>query len=84
MKRVLLFAFAAVAAAQTPPPPVVPDSVEAILDVTYSRVGEPVAMDVYKPKAKGPYPAVLAIHGGGFRAGSRKSYTALCIKLAAT
>ena len=83
MNRVLLSALAAfAAAAQTQPPPVVPDSVEAILNVTYSRVGEPVAMDIYKPKAKGPYPAVLAIHGGGFRAGARTSYTALCIRLA--
>ncbi len=80
----VLAALAAAAQAQTPRPaaPVVPDTVEAILDVTYSRVGEPVAMDVYKPKAKGPHPAVLAIHGGGFRAGARTSYTALCIRLA--
>ena len=91
MTRALLFAlFVLAAAAQTqappaparPVPPVVPDTVEAILNVTYSRVGEPVAMDIYKPKAKGPYPAVLAIHGGGFRAGARTGYTALCIKLA--
>lgn len=68
--------------AQAPPAPQVPDSVEAIPNVVYSRVGEPVAMDIYKPKAKGPYPAVLAIHGGGFRAGSRAGYTALCIRLA--
>jgi acetyl esterase/lipase len=81
MKRALVF-LAALAHAQTPAPPVVPDTVEAILNVTYSRVGEPVALDVYKPKTKGPYPAVLAIHGGGFRAGARTSYTALCIKLA--
>ena len=83
MKSALFFALAVAAIAQTrPAPPVVPDTVEAILNVTYSRVGEPVALDVYKPKAKGPYPAVLAIHGGGFRAGARTSYTALCIKLA--
>ncbi len=86
MKRILLLtltAFAAAALAQAPPPAlVVPDTVEAILDVTYSRVGEPVAMDLYKPKTKGPHPAVLAIHGGGFRAGSRSDYAELCIKLA--
>lgn len=78
----LLVLAATSAAQQTPTPPVVPDSVEVILNVTYSRVGEPVAMDIYKPKAKGPFPAVLAIHGRGFRAGSRASYTALCIRLA--
>jgi len=30
----------------------------------------------------GPFPAVLCIHGGGFRAGTRAGYDALCIKLA--
>jgi len=33
-------------------------------------------------KGEGPYPAVLCIHGGGFRAGKRESYEALCVKLA--
>lgn len=78
----VLLAAAALLRSQTPTPPAVPESVEALLDVEYSRVGEPVAMDIYRPKAPGPYPAVLAIHGGGFRAGTRKGYTALCIKLA--
>jgi len=31
---------------------------------------------------EGPFPAVLCIHGGGFRAGKRDSYDALCLKLA--
>ncbi|MEZ5355717.1 MAG: alpha/beta hydrolase fold domain-containing protein [Bryobacteraceae bacterium] len=83
-KRLLILVMAAMALdAQPPrPAPTVPDSVEAITEVVYSRVGQPVAMDVYKPKAKGPHPAVLAIHGGGFRAGSRTGYAALCIRLA--
>lgn len=84
IRHVALLAAAAACAwaqpAATPPP--VPESVEALLDIEYSRVGEPVQMDVYRPKAPGPYPAVLAIHGGGFRGGSRKGYTALCIRLA--
>lgn len=67
--------------AQQPPPPL-PDDVQAELDVEYSRVGERVAMDIYRPKATGVYPAVLAIHGGGFRGGNRQSYRALCVKLA--
>ncbi|MCC6539291.1 MAG: alpha/beta hydrolase fold domain-containing protein [Bryobacterales bacterium] len=73
---------AASAFAQQAPAPTVPDTVEALLNVEYSRVGEPVAMDIYRPKTKGPHPAVLAIHGGGFRGGRRQSYAALCIRLA--
>jgi acetyl esterase/lipase len=62
----------------------VPDSVAAELDVEYSRVGERLAMDIFRPKgaSSGRLPAVVAVHGGGFRRGSRNSYQALCIELA--
>lgn len=39
-------------------------------------------MDIVRPKEAGARPAVLAIHGGGFRAGSRKGYQATCAMLA--
>ena len=40
-------------------------------------------LNIAHPKtAKGPLPAVLCIHGGGFRAGTRDSYDSLCQKLA--
>lgn len=53
-------------------------------DVEYSRVGEPVKMDVAWPQAAGPpRPGVVAIHGGGFRGGKRDSYHPLIEKLAA-
>lgn len=82
--RLAVFLFATLAFAQPPKPipPVVPDDVVLDFDVEYSRVGERVAMDIFRPKGGGPHPAVLAIHGGGFRAGSRASYHRLCIKLA--
>lgn len=68
--------------AAPPKPPAVPDDVQAEFDVEYSRVGERVAMDIFRPKnAAGAQPAVLCIHGGGFRAGSRAGYHALAIKL---
>lgn len=51
-------------------------------DVDYSNVGARVAMDVVRPVGPGPFPAVVAIHGGGFRRGSRDSYVPLCNKLA--
>ena len=69
-------------AQQPPAPPSIPDDLTATLDVEYSRVGERVAMDIIRPKTPGPNPTILAIHGGGFRAGSRASYIPLCIKLA--
>lgn len=60
-----------------------PAGVTAEFDVEYSRVGERVAMDIFRPaKASGPLPAVLCVHGGGFRAGNRASYHNLAMKLA--
>ena len=44
---------------------------------------ESLKMDVVRPRgARNPLPAVVCIHGGGFRAGSRDGYLPLCIKLA--
>ena len=40
-------------------------------------------MNVARPKTgAGPFPAVVCIHGGGFRAGTREGYDKLCLTLA--
>ena len=40
-------------------------------------------LDLAKPKTgDGPFPTILCIHGGGFRAGTRESYDKLCVTLA--
>ncbi len=39
-------------------------------------------LDMARPDGAGPYPAVVCIHGGGFRAGTRQGYDALIKKLA--
>ena len=40
-------------------------------------------LNLARPKeGKGQFPAVLCIHGGGFRAGKRESYDKLCLTLA--
>jgi len=62
----LLLAAAALAQPPKPEPPAVPDDVTLDFDVEYSRVGERVAMDIFRPKTAGPHPAVLAVHGGGY------------------
>ncbi|WZO95796.1 alpha/beta hydrolase [Isosphaeraceae bacterium EP7] len=41
-------------------------------DVVYaSPSGTPLKLDVARPLGEGPFPAVLAIHGGGWRGGSK-------------
>lgn len=45
---------------------------------TYANADPQQVMDILRPKEPGLHPAILAIHGGGFRAGSRKGYQATC------
>ena len=75
---------AASAAQKLPNGVKVPDDVIWQPDVEYSNPGgESLKLDLARPKTgEGPFPAVLCIHGGGFRAGDRQSYDGLCIKLA--
>jgi alpha-L-fucosidase 2 len=41
-------------------------------DVVYGTAGgEKLLLDVYRPAAPGPHPAVIAIHGGGWRGGDK-------------
>jgi len=40
-------------------------------------------LNMARPKAgHGPFPGIVCIHGGGFRAGSREGFNKLCIRLA--
>ncbi len=39
-------------------------------------------LDMARPSGSGPYPGVICIHGGGFRAGTRQGYDGLIKKLA--
>jgi acetyl esterase len=44
-------------------------------DVEYSRVdGKPLLLDLHIPDGKGPFPAAIVVHGGGFDQGTKKSY----------
>jgi acetyl esterase/lipase len=50
--------------------------------VAYANADPQQVMDIVRPKEPGKHPAILAIHGGGFRAGSRKGYEKTCATLA--
>lgn len=62
----------------------VPDTVIREEGIEYSNPdGVQLQLNLCRPKTgDGPFPAVLCIHGGGFRAGKRESYDGLCVKLA--
>lgn len=50
--------------------------VEEHIDLVYAKYGDrELKLDLYKPKgAKGLLPAVVCIHGGGWRTGSKENY----------
>lgn len=81
MRFALCFLFAAMLI--TAQQPAIPDSVVLERDIDYApMVGGKLQMDVARPKAPGNHPAVVLIHGGGFRRGNRSSYLPMAIRLA--
>src|ERR1700738_2649280 len=81
----LLLILTASLPAQQPKRPAMPDNVIFEPDLEYApAVGGKLALDIVRPRdnSAAPHPAVLCIHGGGFRAGNRESYLPLCIRLA--
>ena len=61
-----------------------PDNVTWEPNVEYANPdGQHLLLDLARPaKGEGPFPAILCIHGGGFRAGDRHGYDGLCLRLA--
>ena len=70
------------AAAQTPP--TVPDDVKFEAGIEYANPDDQhLMLNIARPKTgDGPFPAIVCIHGGGFRAGKREGYDGLIIRLA--
>ncbi len=77
-----LLSFAAVPATAQKDPPV-PDTVTFEKGVEYTNPdNQHLQLNIARPKGDGPFPAILCIHGGGFRAGNRTSYDAQIVRLA--
>ena len=64
--------------------PPVPDNVVWEEGIEYTNPDDQhLQLNLARPKnGEGPFPAVICIHGGGFRAGKRDGYDSLCVKLA--
>ena len=79
---ICLAAFAAVLPA--PAELTIPDTVLFERGVEFSNADEQhLQLDIARPKnGEGPFPAIVCIHGGGFRAGTRDGYDAMCVTLA--
>lgn len=66
------------------PLPPIPEGVSFELGIEFANPdNQHLQLDMARPKeGSGPFPAVVCIHGGGFRAGTRESYDKLCLTLA--
>jgi acetyl esterase/lipase len=62
----------------------VPDDVVFERNIEFANPADQhLQLNLARPKnGSGPFPAVLCIHGGGFRAGTREGYSKLCLTLA--
>ncbi|MCB1019092.1 MAG: alpha/beta hydrolase fold domain-containing protein [Acidobacteria bacterium] len=79
----LLLAAAGLVAQTQRPKPQPPPDVVVQSDIEYSNVGGRMQMDVVMPRSgDGPFPAVVCIHGGGFRAGTRQAFLPIAYYLA--
>ncbi len=76
---VLAAMFAAFAAlAQPGGPPELPDGATVTADIPFATVdGHELALDLYMPAAADNPPLLVWVHGGAWRAGSRKSVSSL-------
>lgn len=79
----LLFLGAGPLSAQNAEPPV-PEGVVFERGIEYANPdNQHLQVNLARPKdGAGPFPAVVCIHGGGFRAGKRESLDKLCLTLA--
>ena len=64
--------------------PPIPETVVWEEGIEYTNPDDQhLQLNLARPKTgEGPFPAVICIHGGGFRAGKRDGYDGLCVKLA--
>jgi acetyl esterase/lipase len=81
---VIVFGLTGLPTASAANAPSVPDTVIFQTGIEYSNSDDQhLQLDLARPKTgDGPFPTVLCIHGGGFRAGTRDGYDGLCIQLA--
>lgn len=81
---IMIFSFIVIPQAQAQGAPKVPDTVVFETGIEYSNPeGQHLHLNIARPKTgDGPFPAVVCIHGGGFRAGKRESYDGLVLRLA--
>jgi acetyl esterase/lipase len=83
LKSLMVFALVTTAAFAQQAAPKIPDDVTVESGVAYAQADPQQVMDIVRPRDSArTHPAVLCIHGGGFRAGSRKGFLTQAVHLA--
>jgi acetyl esterase/lipase len=85
LRSLFLFSLALLAlAAPTRAQLTIPDDVVFEPGIEFANPeSQRLQLDLARPKnGTGPYPAIVCIHGGGFRAGTREGYDTQCLALA--
>ena len=82
--RLVLFTILASCATLAQSPAALPEGLIHEANIEYSNVGGKLEMDIVRPRGPSSElrPAVLLVHGGGFRAGTRESYLPMAARLA--
>ena len=80
----LLIVLAMTSSLRAQAPAQVPDTVIVEKGIEYANPDDQhLQLNLARPKTgDGPFPAIVCIHGGGFRAGKRESYDGLIVRLA--
>ena len=52
-------------------------------NIRFANDSDSQQMDIFLPEGKGPFPAIILIHGGGFKSGDKKAKYSLAKKLVA-
>ena len=82
MHRIAILAVAALPMLAQQSVPKLPENIRYEANVAYDSADPEQVMDIIRPADDAVHPAVLFVHGGGFRAGSRKGFTQQCVRLA--
>jgi len=80
----LLIVLTMISSLRAQAPAQVPDTVIVEKGIEYANPDDQhLQLNLARPKmGDGPFPAIVCIHGGGFRAGKRESYDGLIVRLA--
>ena len=82
MLYLLITLFSETCSKAEPPPPSIIPYYSRVQNIVYKKHGkQQLKLDAYIPKSKGPFPAVLVVHGGAWMSGSKSQLSGYAMML---